>query len=302
MVHANAVLKGPEIMPLPLPESHPYARELQVALDACTRAAGTIMEFYLAHSAETYTKGDGSPVTDADIAADGVIRETISAAFPDDALMTEEGEHDAERMENPRIWIIDPIDGTAQFVARTDRFDVLIALAVDGEVVVAATIQPPTGLAHAAVAGAGAWRRANEAWERLMIAPPADPPRLVASRYYLLPEQRSWVPALAEALGTTPLPVMDVGFQPRALDPAERAYDAFVGLPQDPSIFAAREWDIAASDLIVHEAGGMLTDFHGRRHRYNKPDTHIEDGLLVSASPELHERLLREIANVRNGD
>ena len=88
---------------------------------------------------------------------------------------------------------------------------------------------------------------------------------------------------------------MDVGFQPRALDPAERAYDAFLGAPQDPEIFAAREWDIAASDLIVHEAGGVLTDFAGHHHRYNKSDTHIENGLLVSASPELHERLLHEI-------
>lgn len=286
-------------MTIPLPSSHTYARELQVALAACNRAAATIMDYYTAHSAETYTKGDGSPVTDADIAADRVISDTILAAFPGDAMLTEESEDDETRLANPRVWIIDPIDGTAQFVARTGRFDVLIALAIDGAVAVAATIQPTTGLIHAAIAGAGAWRNDGNGWEQLIITAPDEPPRLVASQYYLLPDQESWIPALADALGTDPPEVMDVGFQPRALDPAGRAYDAFLGFPQDPTIFAAREWDIAASDLIIHEAGGSLTDFHGRRHRYNKPDTHIEDGLLVSASPALHERLLREITRLR---
>lgn len=285
-------------MPLPVPSSLPLAHELQVALDACNRAAATIMEFYTAHSAETYTKGDGSPVTDADIAADRVIRETILAAFPGDALLTEESEDDEARLANPRVWIIDPIDGTAQYVAGTGRFDVLIALAIDGGVAVAATIQPTTGLVHAAIARAGAWRNIGNGWERMTLGPPQEPPRLVASQYYLLPDQESWIPALAETFGADLPPIMDVGFQPRAMDPSERWYDAFLGFPQDPAIFAAREWDIASSDLIIHEAGGTLTDVHGRRHRYNKPDTHIEDGLLVSASPELHERLLQEIARL----
>jgi 3'-phosphoadenosine 5'-phosphosulfate (PAPS) 3'-phosphatase len=161
--------------------------------------------------------------------------------------------------------------------------------------VVAATIQPTTGLVHAAIAGEGAWRNDGTGWERLTLGAPQEPPRLVVSQYYLLPEQESWVPALARALDADLPPVMDVGFQPRAMDPAERSCDAFLGFPQDPAIFAAREWDIASSDLIIHEAGGSLTDFHGRRHRYNKPDSHIEDGLVVSASPELHQRILREI-------
>lgn len=287
-------------MILPLPPDHPYAAELGTALVAARAAADAIMTFYTSHTSETYTKGDGSPVTDADIAADRVIRETIAPAFPDDALLTEESEDETARPDNRRVWIIDPIDGTAQFIAGTGRFDVMIALAVGGVATVAVSLQPTTGLTHAAVLGAGAWRGAGEHWEPLRIDPPQDPPRLVASKYYLLPGQEDLLAAVADAVGAAPPTVMDVGFQPRALDPAERAYDAFLGAPQDPTIFAAREWDIAASDLIIHEAGGAVTDFHGRQHRYNKPDSHIEDGLLVSASPALHERLLREIARFRS--
>lgn len=282
-------------MPSPIPASHPLSRELEVALAAAREASSTILSFYRDHSAGTYTKGDGSPVTDADLAADQVIRETIAAAFPDDALLTEESEDDVRRLHNDRVWIIDPIDGTAQFVAGTGKFDVLIALAIDSVVAVAVAAQPTTGLVHAAVSGAGAWRGTRDDWEPFTLAGPASPPRLAASRYYLLPGQEEQMHTVATALGATPPPVMDVGFQPRALDPAERWYDAFLGFPQDPAIFAAREWDIAATDLIIHEAGGAVTDFHGRRHRYNKPDTHIQDGLLVSASPELHARLLEAI-------
>lgn len=282
----------------PLSPDHPYAAELRTALDAARAASDAIMTFYTSHTSETYTKGDGSPVTDADIAADRIMREMMAAAFPGDALMTEESEDDDRRLQNHRVWIVDPIDGTAQFVAGTGRFDVMIALAVDGVATVAVSLQPTTGLTHAAVLGAGAWRGVEDRWEPLRIDPPQDPPRLVASRYYLLQGQERTLAAVADAVGAAAPTVMDVGFQPRALDPAGRAYDAFLGAPQDPAIFAAREWDIAASDLIIREAGGSVTDFHGRRHRYNKPDTHIEGGLLVSASPALHERLLREIARL----
>mgnify|MGYP002682515343 CR=1 FL=1 len=93
-------------------ESKPtYARELDVAKRA-TRAAGeAVMQFYNAQTAQTYVKKDGSAVTDADLAADRIIRQTILDAFPNDALLTEEGVDDDLRLGNPRVWIVDPIGG-----------------------------------------------------------------------------------------------------------------------------------------------------------------------------------------------
>jgi 3'-phosphoadenosine 5'-phosphosulfate (PAPS) 3'-phosphatase len=280
----------------PLDPSSPLAHELEVAIRAARDASEAILKFYDANSVGVYTKGDGSPVTDADLAADSVIRGVLTASFPGDALMTEEGETDTARLANPRVWIVDPIDGTAEYVARTGRFDVLIALAVDGEPAVAVTLQPTTGLMHAAVAGQGAWRHANDSWEPYRLAPVTDPPRIVASKYYITPETERALAKIASALGAKMPPVMDVGFQPRALDDAERWYDIFLGFPQNPRIFAAREWDIAASDLIMCEAGGVLTDAWGRHHRYNKRDTHIAGGLVVSTSLEAHARLIDALA------
>jgi 3'-phosphoadenosine 5'-phosphosulfate (PAPS) 3'-phosphatase len=281
----------------PVTPGTPLAAELGVAIRASSAAAIVINRFYDAHTAATYTKGDGSPVTDADIAADATIREVISAAFPEDGFITEEGENDELRHARQRVWIVDPIDGTAEYVAGTGRFDVLIALAIDGKPAVGVTLQPTTGLMHAAIAGQGAWRYHGTSWDRYTLSPSQTPPRIVASKYFLLPEQKDAVASVAQELGAAPPQVMDVGFQPRALDDAERWYDIFVGMPQDPRRFAAREWDIAASDIVVHEAGGVVTDAWGRPHRYNKQDSHIVGGLVASATPEIHERVIAALSS-----
>lgn len=282
-------------MPSTAPDAS-FERELAVALDASRQAAEVILAFYDAHSAETYTKGDGSPVTDADLASDAVIRRVISEAFPDDALLTEEGARDEARLTNPRCWIVDPIDGTAQFVAHTGLFDVMIALVIDGRPVVAASAHPVSGRIHAAIRGGGAWTCRGDERVPFMIARPPTPPRLVSSKWY---GGRNNVPALdriASALGASSPSILEVGFQARAFDDAERVYDAFVGLPPASKISIAQEWDLATVDLIVHEAGGRVTDCWGRLHRYNKRNTGISGGILASASPELHTALLVAIA------
>lgn len=283
-------------MTSPLDPSSPFAHELDVALDAARKASGAIMDIYNAKATDVYVKSDGSPVTDADIAADGIIRETLTTAFPDDALMTEEGENDAARRANSRVWIVDPIDGTAQFVARTGKFDVLIALVIDGAPTVAIAMQPTTGLTHAAVREMGAWRNDGSGWEPFRLAAGEMPPRIVGSKYYLEDEMEQALEAISSKLEAAPASVMDVGFQPRALDDTERWYDVFIGFPQDPAIFAAREWDIAASELITEEAGGVFSDCWGRRHQYNKRATHISGGVVVAVSPDLHASVIKAIA------
>jgi 3'-phosphoadenosine 5'-phosphosulfate (PAPS) 3'-phosphatase len=273
-----------------------FERELAVALDASRRAAEVILGFYDTDSAETYTKGDGSPVTDADLASDAVIRRVITSAFPDDALLTEEGARDEARLVNPRCWIVDPIDGTAQFVARTGLFDVMIALVIDGRPVVAASAHPVSGRIQAAVRGGGAWTYQGHERVPFTITQPSTPPRLVSSKWYGGRDNRRALNRIASALGSPPPSVLEVGFQARAFDESERVYDAFIGLPPASRVSIAQEWDLATVDLIVHEAGGGFTDCWGRLHQYNKRNTGISGGILASASPGLHAALLEAIA------
>jgi myo-inositol-1(or 4)-monophosphatase len=278
------------------PESSLYGPELATATTSARQAAATVNRFYENRSAETYTKGDGSPVTDADLAADAEIRSIIGAAFPDDAFLTEEGARDIARLSHDRVWIVDPIDGTAQFIAGTGRFDILIALAVGGRPVVAVTIQPPTGLMHVAVRDEGSWVSTSTGFESFRIDPASHPPRIVSSRWYRAHEGKPVVDRIASRVGAPEPPILDVGFQPRAFDHSQRTYDAFLGLWQLPGESAANEWDLAAPDLIVHEAGGVFTDLWGRPYTYNKRNTHISGGLLIAATPELHATLLEAIA------
>lgn len=280
---------------MPIPTAT-FARELSVALDASREAANAILRFYNARTGETYTKGDGSPVTDADLASDAVIRRIITAAFPNDALLTEEGSSDEERLTNPRCWVVDPIDGTAQYVARTGRFDVMIALVIDGQPVVATSIHPVSDRIHAAVRGEGAWTVMGPDCVPFAIEPPPSTPRLVSSRWYGGTESGPVLNRIAAAVGAAAPPVLDVGFQARAFDESEREYDAFIGLPPPSRVSIAQEWDLATVDLIVHEAGGRFTDCWGRRHRYNKRGTGISGGILAAASPDLHASLLHAIA------
>ena len=92
--------------------SGPFAQELTTALNTIQVASAEVRSIYESQSAETYIKGDGSPVTDADLASDRIIRQHLSQEFPDDALLTEEGVKDTARLRNRRCWIADPIDGT----------------------------------------------------------------------------------------------------------------------------------------------------------------------------------------------
>ena len=281
---------------LPGADAGPFDKELDVALEAGRRASVVILDYYDRGAAEAYTKRDGSPVTDADLASDSVIREVITAAFPDDALLTEEGASSLQRIANSRCWIVDPIDGTAQFIARTGLFDVMIALAVDGRPVVGVSVRPVGGLIHAAIAGRGAWEYDGAVRRPFTMDPPPAPPRLVSSKWYGGRDKAEGLARIARRLDADPVQVQEVGFQARNFARSERAFDAFIGLPPDSGVSIAQEWDLAAADVIVSEAGGAFTDCWGRRHRYNKRSTGISGGIVASASRALHERVLDAIA------
>lgn len=289
-------------MPAAFPNVHAWAAELETAIIAAQAAAATIMDIYIAQSAQTYTKQDGSPVTDADLAADTLITQMVQEHFPQDGMLTEESPRTIEPGSDGRVWVVDPIDGTKQYVARTGRFDVLIALVENHRPVVAATIQPTTGLIHAAVVGQGAWRNDGAGWERFTLGDAPTPPRLASSRWYCGVELADEIARIAQQFGSPVPEPMEVGFQPRAFDPTQRTYDVFLGFRQAPGRSFANEWDIAASDLIINEAGGRFTDVFGRLQPYNKKDTHISGGILVSTDPALHDRVIRAIAPLYPSD
>jgi len=278
-----------------------WAHELEVAKSAARTAGAAVMAFYVKQSAEKYVKKDGSVVTDADLAADRIIREAIHDAFPGDALLTEEGVDDEARQGNARVWIVDPIDGTNQFVDQTGEFDVLIALIVDGRPVVAVTYQPTADMLLSAVVGQGATIERHGVSEplRLTSLPQERPPRLMTSVWLGYPENFPFFERMAIRLGAPAPQVSSLGISLRRILPEGQVADAVVGYNAGNTIDEqtfAWEWDFAAPDLIIHEAGGKMTDLQGHVHRYNKRVPRNERGVIFSVDPITSARVVEAIA------
>lgn len=275
-----------------------YERELEIAVSTALEAGAAVRDFYNNASAATYTKGDGSPVTDADLASDKIIRRRIGEAFPGDAILTEEGVDEQSRLTNPRCWIVDPIDGTQQFIDRTGEFDVLIALVVEHRPVVGVLYQPTEDRALCAIAGAGAWVIQHGEKRAVTFRPvPADGrPRLFTSGYFGAPESLPMLERICERARADVPVVSSRGVTTRDLLPDTGQFDALIGVNPDFAPTMAWEWDFAASDLFVHEAGGRYTDLWGRTFKYNKARPRNVGGIVMSVDPATHARLLEAIA------
>lgn len=269
-----------------------YEHELKVAMQAAHEASAAILAVY--DSAAVYQKADGSEVTDADLASDQVIRAHLSRSFPDDAVLTEEGVDDPARLLHRRCWIVDPIDGTAAFVRRTGDFDVYIALAIDGTVVVAVTIQPTTGLLLFATAGGGAWAtEGDNPPERVRFARRTGGTRIGTRPWLGAPGNLPILHAVADRLGGGSVAfAADDGLGVRSLYPPDRDVDVIAGISANGSVIDGWEWDIAAVDLFVREAGGASSDLNGGPLRFNRPQPRFSDGFLWSADPETHGSVL----------
>ena len=267
-------------------------RDLDAAVSAALAAGAIVREFYDGKTAATYAKGDGSPVTDADLAADEAIRQVLHDLCPDDPILSEEGLDDDRRLTASRCWIVDPIDGTEQFIQRSGEFDVLVALIENGRPVAAAGFQPTAQLMVTAIAGEGVWiRRGGGDLEQVRIERAGDRLRLATSKWFGAPGNEAIVQAVADRLGVEPEKPTVTGFSPR-LFLAPRMVDVMIGIrPNGPQNMAS-EWDFAVADLVFHEAGGVVTDLVGERFRYNKPVPHNLNGLVAAVDPVSHARVL----------
>ncbi|MFW6331000.1 MAG: 3'(2'),5'-bisphosphate nucleotidase CysQ family protein [Gemmatimonadota bacterium] len=259
-------------------------RELDVAVRLARAAGDAAMAFYGSASAEI--KKGGSPVTEADHAANGVIVPGLREAFPDDAVLSEESRDDRSRLDARRVWIVDPLDGTKEFLAENGEFSIMIGLVVDGEPVVGVVYLPDGDTLYRAAAGAGAWVERDGRSERLEPAPARmDALRMVGSRSHADP----LIDAMSDALGVADVrPSGSVGIKCALIAAGER--DLYVH-----PVPYLKEWDTCAPEVILREAGGEVTDCRGDRLRYNKPDTRQPHGIL-GTGPGIHGRVLEIIA------
>ena len=137
-------------------------KELEVALSAVSAVRDVILDVYNSTDLGVEIKEDNSPVTKADKAADKIIRKILSEAFPSYALLTEESFDDKSRLDNDYVWIVDPVDGTKDFVAKNDEFTVNIGLAYKHKGVLGVILSPVTGEIFYGVEGLGSFYLENK--------------------------------------------------------------------------------------------------------------------------------------------
>lgn len=261
---------------LTMHDRHESALIAQVA-----RAAGAAaMRHY--GTATSTAKGDDSPVTQADHAANAVIVEALTRAFPNDAILSEESADSEARLGARRVWIVDPLDGTKEFLAQNGEFSIMIGLVEDGAPVLGVTYQPDGDILFAAAQGLGAWVERDGTRTPLRLAPRGDAAiRLVGSRSHADP----LVTTLQQRLGITDVePCGSVGVKCARI--AEGRRDLYVH-----PVPYMKEWDTCAPEVILREAGGWVGDCLGEPLRYNTPDPCQPHGILACA-PGVVDRVL----------
>jgi 3'-phosphoadenosine 5'-phosphosulfate (PAPS) 3'-phosphatase len=273
-------------------------QELRVAVALVREAGRAILN--LLERAAVSTKADGSVVTEADYASDAAIRTGLRAAFPDDAILTEEGADDPARLSHDRCWIADPIDGTAYFVARSDDFDVFLALAVAGRPVVAVSYQPVTGLLLGAVAGGGTWIERPDAERAPLVFRPNPGERVIATKGWAgAPENLPMLRRVALRINRARVVEPTRSLCARALLPGAAGIDAIAAVPVGRPV-DSWEWDVAAVDLIVREAGGASSDPGGQPLRFNQPKPLFDQGFVIANDPEMHRQIVTILAEERD--
>ena len=255
-----------------------YAADMAL-LEAAVREGGAIAKTFLTGRNKTCRKPDGSPVSDADLAVDRFLKEALRPARPAYAWLSEETEDDAARLSAKRVFVVDPIDGTVAFLKGRPHFTIVAAVAEDQVPVAAAIYNPLTEECFTAAKGGGAWR--NGAPIRVSGRAQLESCRMIASKSTL--QNPCW--------GGVPWPAMTVetpnSMAYRIALVACGAFDATV------SLSATHDWDLAAADLIVREAGGLSTSHHGTPLRFNRAD--IAQPSALAAGPALHAAILSRL-------
>ena len=243
-----------------------FEREIGAAREAAA-AAGEIIARYATGDRESWDKAEDSPVTQADLDANRAIVEILRCAFPDDGLLSEETADSPRRFEQERVWVVDPLDGTKEFIAAIPEYAVSIALTTKGDPAVGVVLQPQTRECFWAARGEGAWLGD----ERLQIssATRLEDAVMLSSRTEMKRGQLDWYRDCVREIR----PVGSVALK-LALTAAARG-DVWI------SMAPKSEWDVCAGHLIVREAGGVFLTLAEGERVYNQRDVLMQPPLAA---------------------
>ena len=255
-----------------------YAAELDAAQEAARRGGAILQRFRESGARYGWKQSSDRPhwsgrgfsyevVSEADVEVDAALRETLLGAFPDDAWLSEEAHDDRERLLHRRVWIVDPLDGTREFLQGVPEYAVSIALAVNGQAVLGVVYNPDADEMYAATIDSDDDRFCLDAASAL-------------SQSYMLVGRGEWhfgdLPPVPD--GTQVMPVGSIAYRMARLATGTGCLVFTAG--------RRSEWDLAAGAALLQAAGATVTDIDGRPLQFNQAEPSIKG--LIAASLNIH--------------
>lgn len=233
-----------------------WNKELDVAKRAALAAADAILSFYGSDDLVVTHKDPRQPLTQADLAANAAIKAVLFKEFPDDAWLSEEDADDVSRLQKSRVWVVDPLDGTQEFVDHNPEFAVSIGLVVDGAPCVGVICNPVTGELFWGAVGTGVFCDDKS----VHVTTPEEGAKLSVLTSRSETDRGEWE-RFREIFD---LKSVGSAAYKMALVAAGRADASFTLQPKS-------EWDVCAGHALVVAAGGVVTDAQGLSLTYNRP-------------------------------
>lgn len=250
-----------------------WEKELEEMKKAALLAEAKILEIY--HSSfKVETKSDDSPVTEADKSADKIIKDYLQEKFPDYAFLTEESVDTKERLHKDFVFIIDPVDGTVEFVNKTGGFSTNIALCYKHEIVAGVINIPLEKTTYFATKSGGAWKEERDKNPlRIHVSDRVGKNlRALISISHLIDKEKEQIARHKECFES----VTPCGAATKFCRIAEGEADVAVRYS-----VGTKEWDTAAGEILLEEAGGHFTNLHLEKYTHNREDVYNRDGYVV---------------------
>lgn len=266
-----------------------FERELDIARSIALEAADLVRTF-VGRKLRVDVKTGNEPVTEADLAANELIVKRLATAFPGDAILSEEIPDTGARLGAARVWMVDPIDGTRDFILGEPGFAVMIGLCVNGVPTVGVVSQPVSQKTYGGAVGDSAWVEDAHGKRMALKTSPLDVPegiRLVASKSH----RTSGVEAIKRALGIEDeMNMGSVGLKIGLVAEATRDLYVYTG-------GRTKLWDTCGPEAILRAAGGQMTDLDGTPLEYVGADLHNRRGIVASNGP-LHDHVIGAIRDL----
>jgi len=267
-----------------------FSRELEIARAAALEGAALVAS-WKGRPLSVEHKAGGEPVSLADLETSALIVRRLAEAFPDDAILSEELPDDGSRLHKSRVWMIDPIDGTRDFLRGEPGYVVMLGLCVDGRPLVGAVAQPVTGNVWTGTVGVGAWKERPDGEREAIHVSAVEKSssiRLVSSKSH----RTDYYERFRSSLGITDeLALGSVGLKVALVSEGSRDLYVYPG-------GQTKIWDTCGPEAILTAAGGRMTDSDGNPLCYTNPSLHNPRGVAAS-NGLVHALAVDTIAKLR---